>query len=82
MVVLLILIVCRSRNKYPLVVRFEGEPGIDQGGLRLNFLTLVIGKAEMILGGSCDETGLDEDDFVQLLYAAGVFVGGLYMRCN
>ena len=42
----------------------------------------MIGKAEMILGGSCDETGLDEDDFVQLLYAAGVFVGGLYMRCN
>lgn len=60
---------------YPLIVRFEGEMGVDQGGLRMDFITLVTQMTEMILGGSHVESGLPKEDFRHLLYASGVFVG-------
>ena len=72
---------------YPLIVHFDGKMGLDHGGLRMEFLTLVTQMTEMILSDSHTNAGLPIEDFHKLLFAAGVFIGtnrqrSAHLICN
>ena len=60
---------------YPLIVHFDGKMGLDHGGPRMEFLTLVTQMTEMILSDSHTDAGLPIEDLNhKLLFAAGVLV--------
>ena len=76
-----------DRLKRPLYVRFEGEPGIDEGGLRKEFFQLtlrelfneVYGMFKLLPTTNCFWPRSDSFESTQMFELTGILIGlGLY----
>lgn len=71
---LTVKIAFRCSLKCPLIVHFVGEEGIDLSGLRMEFLSMLVGYYELALPAARN-AGYVEQEVLGMEFAAGVFFG-------
>ncbi len=59
--------------KRPIIVSFSGEVGVDGGGLRRNFLSMIVDYGFLERLGT--EVGLDTADVDDMHFMLDVFLG-------
>lgn len=61
--------------KRPLIVSFSLELGVDGGGLRRNFLSMIVDYGVRVFERLGTEVGLDTADVDDIHFMLGVFLG-------
>ncbi len=61
--------------KKPIIVSFTGEVGVDGGGLRRNFLSMIVDYGFRVFERLGTEVGLESADVDDIHFMLGVFLG-------
>lgn len=64
-----------SKVKKPIIVSFSGEVGLDGGGLRRNFLSMIMDYGVRVFERLGTEVGLDTADVDDIHFMLFVFLG-------
>jgi hypothetical protein len=64
-----------SKIRKPLIVSFVGEAGVDAGGLRRNFLSMLAYYGARVFARHGEQVGLEVRDIEEIHFTLGLFLG-------